>query len=387
VIATRRLRAFGTVLHLAFAVGGAAAQDFTPVTPGRALEFPRDAGSHPGHRIEWWYVTGHLDSKRGPLGFQVTFFRLRNKDAESNPSRFSPRELLFAHAALADPAKSRLMQDQRSARALGDLVEAKTGDTHVRIDDWILERLPSPRPSPKGEGELRTAKGEGELRPSKGEGGNTYRARIDADGFSLDLEMMATQPVLLQGERGYSRKGPLAAQASYYYSEPQLRVRGRVKAAAEALDVEGVAWLDHEWSSELLAPDALGWDWLGVNLDGGGALMAFRIRGKDGATLWANATYRAAGAQPVVFGPEAVRFTALRTWKSPRTGTVYPVAMEIAVGGNTWRVAPLIDDQELDARASTGTLYWEGAVSVGGANGERGRGYLELTGYAERLRF
>ena len=336
----------------------AGAEDFAPVTPGRALEFPRDAGSHPGHRIEWWYVTGHLDSKRRPLGFQVTFFRLRNKDAESNPSRFSPRELLFAHAALADPARGRLLQDQRSARALEDLVKAKTGDTAVRIDDWFLRRE-----------------------------GRGYRTHVDAEGFALDLEMTPTQPVLLQGERGFSRKGPLPAQASYYYSEPQLRVRGRAKSAAEVLDVEGVAWLDHEWSSELLAPDALGWDWLGANLDGGGALMAFRIRGKEGDTLWANATYRAAGAQPVVLGPEAVRFTALRTWKSPRTGTVYPVAMELAAGGKTWRVVPLIDDQELDARASTGTLYWEGAVRVEGANGERGRGYLELTGYAERLRF
>jgi predicted secreted hydrolase len=367
-----KLAAFLLVAILGLPAG---AEDFEPVTPGRALEFPRDAGLHRGHRIEWWYVTGHLDSKRGPLGFQITFFRLRNKDAESNPSRFSPRELLFAHAALADPAKGRLLQDQRSARALGDLVEARTGDTHVRIDDWILQRSPSPEASPKGEG------------ANVGRVFAKYLAHVEAEGFALDLEMTPTQPVLLQGERGYSRKGPLAAQASYYYSEPQLRVRGRVKSAAETLDVEGVAWLDHEWSSELLAPDALGWDWLGANLDGGGALMAFRIRGKDGATLWANATYRVAGAQPVVFGPEAVRFTALRTWKSPRTGTVYPVAMEIEAGGKTWRVAPLIDDQELDARASTGTLYWEGAVSVDGANGVRGRGYLELTGYAGRLRF
>ena len=352
------LSSVASVLSVLSAFPALASQEFPPVTPGRALEFPRDAGSHPEYRIEWWYVTGHLESKRGPMGFQVTFFRLRNRDAEDNPSRFSPRQLLFAHAALADPSKGRLLHDQRSARALADLVEAKIGETDIRIDDWSLKRE-----------------------------AKMYRARIEAEAFSLDLTMSATQPVMLQGDRGLSRKGPVRTQASYYYSEPQLQVGGRVKAGNETLEVQGVAWLDHEWSSELLPSAAVGWDWLGVNLDGGGALMAFRIRAKDGAPLWASATYRAPRGSPVVLGPDAVRFTSRRTWKSPRTATPYPVAMEIEAGGTTWRVEPLMDDQELDARASTGTLYWEGAVRVEGANGARGRGYLELTGYAERMKF
>ena len=292
------------------------------------------------------------------MGFQVTFFRVRNPDGESNPSRFSPRQLLFAHAALADPSKARLLHDQRSARALQGLVEAGEGDTAIRIDDWQLVRA-----------------------------AGAYRARIDAEGFALDLAMTPTQPVLLQGERGFSRKGPGAGLASYYYSEPHLRVEGRIRAGSDTLEAKGVAWLDHEWSSRLLPDEAMGWDWLGANLEGGGALMVFRIRGKDGAPLWANATLRMPGAAPAVFGPQSVRFAPRRQWKSPRTGTVYPVAMDIDVGGKAWRVDPLMDDQELDARASTGTVYWEGAVRVEGANGERGRGYLELTGYAGRLDF
>ena len=334
------------------------AVDFDPVIPGKALQFPRDAGAHPGHRIEWWYNTGMLETKRGPRGFQVTFFRVRNPEAEGNPSRFSPRQLLFAHAALADPAKGRLLHDQRSARALQDLVGASEADTAVRIDDWRLAR----------------------------ESG-AYSARIDAEDFALDLAMTPTQPALLQGERGFSRKGAGAGEASYYYSEPHLRVDGRIRSAGEALEVKGSAWLDHEWSSQLLADDAMGWDWLGANLAGGGALMVFRIRAKDGTPLWANAMLRAPGMAPVAAGREAVRFTTRRQWKSPRTGTVYPVAMDIEVAGRTWRVDPLMDDQELDARASTGTLYWEGAVRVEGAAGERGSGYLELTGYAGRLDF
>jgi len=44
------------------------------------------------------------------------------------------------------------------------------------------------------------------------------------------------------------------------------------------------------------------------------------------------------------------------------------------------RLEPLMDDQELDARASTGTIYWEGAVRAFSGKNEIGHGYLELTG-------
>lgn len=335
----------------------AQSEGYPAVTPGKAIEFPRDAGAHPDYRIEWWYVTGHLDTRKGPLGFQVTFFRLRNRDAESNPSRFSPRQLLFAHAALADPSKGRLLQDQRSARAMADLVEAKVEDTGVRIDDWLLKRE-----------------------------GTGYRAAIVSDAFALDLALSPTQPVLPQGDGGYSRKGSGANQASYYYTEPQLRVNGSVRSGSERLEASGVAWLDHEWSSEPLASEAVGWDWAGLNLDDGSALMAFRIRAKDGTPLWAGATFRKPGASPRTFAAGDVRFTILRNWKSPRTEATYPVAMQIEVAGERWRLEPLLDDQELDARASMGTVYWEGAVRVEGAR-MRGHGYLELTGYAGRLRF
>src|SRR6185436_4057185 len=239
-----RLPGFAALAFSLFA-GLAGAQAFDPVTPGRALRFPEDAGAHPGHRIEWWYVTGQLESREGPLGFQVTFFRVRQREGESNPSRFSPREILFAHAAIADPHKGRLLHDQRIARALPPLVEARTGDTNVRIDDWSLAR----------------------------ESG-TYRTRVPAEGFSLELAFAPTQPVMPQGDKGFSRKGKKPSAASYYYSEPQLSVTGRVAIEGHPLDVSGVAWLDHEWSSELLVEGAVGWDWLGVNLEGGGALMA-----------------------------------------------------------------------------------------------------------------
>jgi predicted secreted hydrolase len=333
-----------------------AAAAYDPVTPGKAIGFPRDAGSHPGHRIEWWYVTGNLESADGPLGFQVTFFRVRNPTAEGNASRFAPAQVLFAHAALADPKAGHLAHGQRSARALAGLVEASTADTDVRIDNWSLRRADG-----------------------------AYRTRIETGDFTLDLALKPTQAPLLQGDRGFSRKGADPRNASYYYSEPQLQVSGRVSVQGRARGVTGIAWLDHEWSSEYLAQDAAGWDWLGANLDDGGALMAFRMRGKAGNVVWSSATWRDAAGRVTSYPAEAIAFVPVRTWKSPRTGIAYPVAVEVRVGDRAWRLEPLLDDQELDARTSTGTIYWEGAVRISGAS--TGRGYLELTGYGERVPF
>ncbi len=175
-------------------------------------------------------------------------------------------------------------------------------------------------------------------------------------------------------------------QASYYYSRPQLAVDGTLSLSGRTLAVRGTAWLDHEWSSDYLAAGAQGWDWVGINLDDGGALMAFRIRAKDGSVLWAGATLREASGAVRTFEPAEVEFTPLRQWRSARTGVTYPVAFRVTAGGLTLDLEPLFDDQELDARASVGTIYWEGAVRARSGGRTVGRGYLELTGYAGPLK-
>jgi predicted secreted hydrolase len=303
----------------------AAKAQYPPVVPGRKLAFPRDHGAHPDYRLEWWYVTGWLDA---PYGFQITFFRARPQEASDNPSSFNPRQILFAHAALADPKRGRLLHDQRAARAGFSLAHAETERTGVWIDDWslVLE-------------------------------GTRYRARIAAREFEFDFTFFA-RGLVLQGEGGFSRKGHRLHEASYYYSRPQLEVVGRLNGAA----VSGTGWLDHEWSSALMAPEAVGWDWAGINLSDGGSLTGFRMRNAAGGTHYA---------------PPGVSLRPLRTWRSPRTGVEYPVSMQL----NDLRLEPLMDDQELDSRASTGTIYWEGAVRAFRGGAEVGRGYLELTGY------
>ncbi len=150
--------------------------------------------------------------------------------------------------------------------------------------------------------------------------------------------------------------------------------------------VSGTAWLDHEWSSEVLAADAAGWDWVGINLADGGALMAFRIRAKSGTTLWAGGTLRERDGRVRALAPGDIAFRPVRHWRSPRTGVEYPVAFALRAGTLDLVLEPLIDDQELDSRASVGTVYWEGAVRALAAGREAGRGYLELTGYWRPLR-
>ncbi|MDN4054226.1 carotenoid 1,2-hydratase [Massilia sp. YIM B02763] len=351
------------LLLLALAANALAAPPaFAPVVPGRALAFPADFGAHPDHRTEWWYVTGWLRTPDGkPLGFQVTFFRSRSEHDPANPSAFAPTQLIIGHAALSDPALGHLVHDQRSARAGFGLAYAQTGDTDVKLDDWSMRRGADGR----------------------------YRVVVRSGELSYTLTLTPTQKPMLQGENGYSRKGRQPDHASYYYSEPHLRVDGNVAWAGSkgrSQAVTGTAWLDHEWSSQVLDPDAAGWDWTGINLDDGGALMAFRIRSKSGATLWAHAALRDAQGRVTQYGPDQVRFAPQKTWTSPRTNATYPVAAVLTLDGSAWRIDALQADQELDSRRSTGAVYWEGAVTASRDGRPVGRGYLELTGYVAAMK-
>lgn len=336
----------------------AAGTDYPAVVAGRTLTFPADYGSHPEYRTEWWYVTGWLKTADGEdLGFQVTFFRSRPEIADDNPSAFTPHQLIIAHAALSDPGRGRLWQDQRIRRAGFGLADAATGDTRVWIDQWHLQR-----------------------------DGERYQARIQGEEFGLELEFAPTQAVLLNGAAGVSRKGPATGAASYYYSVPHLRVSGRITRAGRSVAAGGEAWLDHEWSSAYLDPDAAGWDWIGINLDDGGALMAFQMRDAHHASRWRGGTYRSATGAVTVLTADDIAFTPLREWTSPRTGTRYPVDWQVRAGAQSFELRPLLDDQENDTRLSTGAIYWEGAVRALRGATSVGRGYLEMTGYGERLR-
>jgi predicted secreted hydrolase len=261
---------------------------------------------------------------------------------------------------LSDPSAGRLLTDERTSRAGFGLAEAREAEMAVHIDDWQLRRTRD----------------------------RLIHAAVTSDAFKFALSLDATQPPLLQGREGFSQKGPAESSASYYYSLPQLRANGSVSVGGKTYRVRGTAWLDHEWFSSVLDEQARGWDWVGLNLDDGSALMAFRMRDLRGQSHWAAATWRDRAQNTRTFGREDVRWQAMRRWRSARTGVEYPVEWRVTVGERTLSLRPLLDDQENDARGSTGTLYWEGAVRAYDEHDRYiGKGYLELTGYGDRIRF
>lgn len=344
--------------------------------PLRTLQFPRDHGSHPDLRTEWWYITGHAVAGGREWGFQVTFFRSRVDATQGMRSAFAARQLLFAHAAVTDLKGQRLLHDQRIARAGFGVAQASEADTAVRLQDWSLVRSnidPAAGPDTTG-------------------ARSRYRASIQGEQFGLQLQFDGTQPVLLQGREGLSRKGPDAEQASYYYSQPQLTVSGTIALGSERVAInpaQARAWMDHEWSEALLHPDAQGWDWIGMNLADGSALTAFRLRRADGTALWAGGSWRAGSqAATKAFDASEVVFTPLRFWTSPQSGARYPVQWRVQTPAGTFEVRSLLDSQELDSSASTGAIYWEGLSELREADSGKvvGRGYLEMTGYAKALR-
>ncbi|MGC4365997.1 lipocalin-like domain-containing protein [Hydrogenophaga sp. R2] len=339
----------------------------------RPLVFPRDHGSHNSTRTEWWYMTGRATAAGGrELGFQLTFFRSRVDPALPLRSRLAARQLLFAHAAITDVASGRLLHDERIGRWNGEppgsgpapTAFASETDTHVVLGDWFIRR----------------------------EADGRYRSRLPGRELSIDIEAVPQQAWLLQGDAGFSRKGPDPSQASFYVTQPHLAVQGRLTLQGQVLPITGTAWLDHEWSEAILHPEAVGWDWIGMNLDNGDSLTAFQLRRADGSAVWTGGSVRRAsdGAHPLgarSARPGEVRFEPRRFWTSPLTRARYPVEWAVSSPAGRHTVVALADAQELDSRASTGTVYWEGLSALRDEAGRtKGHGYLEMTGYAQRLR-
>ncbi len=366
-LAARRRAWIARVLSAAIALKALPTRGHVAVP--QPLRFPLDHGSHPDTRIEWWYLTGALRSGNGrAFGFQLTFFRTRVDAAAALRSAFAARELIMAHAAITDVQAARHVHGHAIARAGFGVAGAAVGDTQLQLRRWSLRREAS---------------------------SGAYHARASTPSWAIDLVAAPTQALLLQGEQGWSTKAPGGQHASHYYSQPQLQVRGTLRVDEQTrVDVTGQAWLDHEWSQALMHPEAVGWDWIGINLDDGAALTAFRLRRQDGSVLWSGGSWRAAPKdrsrpQPVLnFPPDAVRFMPGRRWRSPATQALYPVVWQVSTPVGAFAVEPALDAQEIDARTSTGLVYWEGLVSLHDLQGRRlGSGYLEMTGYTAPLRF
>ncbi|HEX4843747.1 MAG TPA: lipocalin-like domain-containing protein [Limnobacter sp.] len=350
----------GGLMHaLPLAAQASNTRVYAQPSPLRPVQLPRDHGVHLAYRTEWWYFTGWFSSPAlpQPFGVQITFFRSAPDVNVQNPSRFAPDQLLLAHAALAIPNKGKLVHDQIIRRAGSGGANIQTTETealNLQMPNWRLH--------------TRT--------------GERWECNIQTSALGLNLGMQATQAPWLQGEQGYSRKGPRPEQSSHYITLPHMQCSGQIRVDGKQFPAEGVFWMDHEWSSTVLAPDAQGWDWVGLHGLKGESLMAFQIRHQDSnhPPVWTHGALRQGNG--TLRNTSKAGFETLRTWKSTRTGVTYPVVQRVRAAGLELLLEPLMDDQELDARASTGTLYWEGAVRVKTAQGEPwGQGYLEMTGY------
>ena len=354
---TRSFNQFRRNLLLSGA-GLAALGNTAHALPTKTLVFPRDRGAHPDFKTEWWYITGHAKSDGREFGFQLTFFRSSVDSTQAMTSKFAAKQLLFAHAAITDVQGKKLWHDQRISRDGFGVASASPNDMDIKLRDWML-RADGPR----------------------------YTAELPASDFGLSLQFTESQALLLQGKNGLSRKGPDEKQASYYYSQPQLVAAGKLRLQGKTFDVTGTAWLDHEWSQELLAPGVVGWDWIGMNLLDGSALTAFRLRDKNSSAMWDGGSFRSPDKSLYVFSPGEVIFKPTRFWKSALTQTTYPVEWVVRTPADFYTVKALVDNQELDSRQSTGAIYWEGLSELINSNGQTvGRGYLEMTGYGQPLR-
>ena len=348
-------------LSVAEALSGGRLEGFARAEAPREFVFPRDHGPHPEFRVEWWYWTGNLRTSGGrPLGFQLTFFRSAlTPDAPARASDWGASQVYLAHLAVTDSTGGRFYFATRTSRGALGLAGAQGTPFRVHVEDWQAQ--------------------------SVGADAFPMRLRATDDDMALDLRLDSVKPPVLQGERGLSRKGPEPGNASYYYSLTRMPARGTIRLGTEQLDVEGLAWMDREWSTAAVGKDLAGWDWFALQLEDGRELMYYRLRREDGAAhpYSAGVVVDARGGTRAL-ARDGVRLVATGIWRSRRTEVEYPAGWRLTdiSGGLELTITPQLADQELDVSPR----YWEGAVEVRGTDNGRpvaGHGYVELVGYGE----
>jgi predicted secreted hydrolase len=348
---------------------------FRPALPGYTFSFPRDHGSHPEFQTEWWYFTGHLKSREGRrFGYQATWFRTAIvPDTGERESKWAVRDIIFAHLALTDEKTGEFFYDDRISRTALDMAGATVGDNktlpRVWLDDWTLRFG-----GDKGERQSLRAVG-------------TH----DTTRFALALDLNSTKPPVIQGINGVSQKSAGAGRASHYYSFTRLDTSGTVRINGEEYSVTGESWFDHEFGSDQLTPEQVGWDWFSLQLEDGRELMFYQLRRQDGSIdPYSSGTLVERDGRSRHLTSTDFRIEPLATWRSPHSGGEYPSRWKVTLPGEriALQIEPTVADQELDTTRSTNVNYWEGSVRVSGAqNGQplQGQGYVELTGYAGTL--
>lgn len=350
----------GPALELA---EGMATPDFVRALKPRPFEFPEDHGPHPRYRSEWWYYTGNVWDLRGArLAYQLTIFRQAlAPQSIDRQSHLAANQIYFAHFALADPASGEHWQVERFSRGAGGLAGAQSDPLRVWLHDWSIEALD--------------------------EQGEAVRIRAEQGSRSLDLSLRALKPIVAHGDSGLSRKGEEPGNASYYLSYTRMVAEGEIVVDEQMHTVRGESWFDHEWGTSALPPQAVGWDWFGLQLDDGSELMFGQIRRQDGALEpMSHGSFVLASGEVVALGAQDVSVGVTDHWTSGHSGAVYPSGwiVRIPLLDLELAVEPLMANQEMELTIT----YWEGAVDVSGRRAGQavsGHGFVELSGYAHSL--
>lgn len=356
-------------------------ENYQRATQPRDFEFPADHGPHPNFRSEWWYVTAVLQDELGRnYGVQFTLFRQALNPKALGPSPWQTGQAYLAHLAVTNVDAQRHLQAQRFARGHPQLAAVTVQPRFVaQIEDWQISGLD------KALARMRLTAYEGD--------------------WGVNLQMQQTQPMVLQGESGLSRKG--ANSASYYYSMPRLEVAGTLRQDNQEIDVRGLAWFDREWSTSVLGDHLSGWDWFALQLDDQRSVMAFRLRRQDGQrdpydyavvispspqgfVPQASETVSFSDPNMRVLRPDEFELQPMRYW-TDRRGVQWPVEWRLELPlvradeedpssmPLTLFIEALVDDQLMQQTL----VYWEGIVGVRDLNNQPlGRGYMELTGYS-----
>ncbi len=328
------------------------------------MTFPQSFGPQPGFRTEWWYYTGSLADDGGSrFGYQLTFFRRAIAPPEERiprSSAWAAEQVYMAHFTLTDVDAGKFSYFERFERGAAGLAGATiTPAFQVWLHDWSVEQV----------------------------GPAEYRLRAQAQDLSIDLNMVDIKGPILQGDRGYSQKGPQPGNASLYFSQTRLDSRGEIRIGEKLYTVGGTSWMDREISTSALSKGEVGWDWFALHLDDGSEVMAYVLRRSDGTiSAFSSGTLVAPDGETRHLAGEDFQINVEDTWKSPRSGGVYPARWKILVPSAQLEldVQPLLANQELNVSFT----YWEGAVQFSGIHAGKpvsGYGYVELTGYAESM--
>lgn len=332
--------------------------------PG-AVRFPRDLGPHYDYQTEWWYYTGNLETADGRLfGYQLTFFRRALAPpgegvAIADASSWRTTQVYMAHFAISDISNRGFYPAEKFSRQALGLAGASSEPYAVWLDDWYARESNN----------------------------NSVQLFARTQNTVLDLTLTQTLPPILQGNAGLSVKGAQPGNASNYYSLVRQESRGTVSVNGDTFMVSGLSWKDHEYMTSALAPEDVGWDWFGLQFYNGTALMLFQIRQADGSvTRFSSGTFVAGDGGVILLESSDFRIKTTDRWTSDQSGATYPIAWEIEIEriGLTLRGAALMANQELRLSRT----YWEGAVALEGRYQGMpisGRGYVEMTGYVQRL--